>query len=147
MGDSLDEKIHDPARLAALRRTNLLDSPPEDAYDRLTRLAASVLHVPAAYVSLVDSDRQFFKSSIGLPEPWASLRETPLTHSFCKHTVATGQPFVVSDARANPLVHDNLAVSQLGVIAYAGIPLTTPEGHTLGSFCVVDGRPREWTEE
>jgi formate hydrogenlyase transcriptional activator len=147
MGDSLDEQIDDPARLTALERSALLDSPPEDAFDRLTQLAASILHAPAAYVSLVDSNRQFFKSSVGLPEPWASLRETPLTHSFCKHTVATGQPFIVSDARTNPLVQDNLAVSQLGVIAYAGIPLTTPEGLTLGSFCVVDGRPRDWTEE
>jgi formate hydrogenlyase transcriptional activator len=147
MGNSLDEQIHEPARLEALRQTAMLDSAPEAAFDRLTQLAASILHAPAAYVSLVDDDRQFFKSSVGLPEPWASLRETPLTHSFCKHTVATGQPFIVSDARANPLVQDNLAVSQLGVIAYAGIPLTTSEGQTLGSFCVVDGRPREWTEE
>ena len=147
MGNDLGSSIHDAARLAALRSIALLDSPPEEAFDRLTRLATRILHVPAAYVSLVDDERQFFKSSVGLPEPWSSLRETPLTHSFCKHTVATGQPFVVSDARVHPLVRESRGISELGVIAYAGIPLTTADGFTLGSFCVVDARPREWTDE
>jgi formate hydrogenlyase transcriptional activator len=142
-----DEETQDGARLAALRRTALLDSPPEEAFDRLTRLATNVLRVPAALVSLVDGDRQFFKSCVGLREPWASLRQTPLTHSFCKHAVASGEPFIVPDARQNPLVKDNPAISELGVIAYAGIPLTTAEGLTLGTLCVVDSRPREWTEE
>ena len=98
-------------------------------------------------MSLVDEDRQFFKSCVGLPEPWSSLRQTPLTHSFCKHAVASGEPFIVTDARQHPLVRDNRAVSELGVIAYAGIPLITSEGHVLGSFCVLDSRPREWTED
>jgi formate hydrogenlyase transcriptional activator len=147
MRGSFEDEIHNAERLAALRRTLLMDSPPEQAFDRLTRLAASFLHVPVALVSLVDGERQFFKSSIGLSEPWASLRQTPLTHSFCKHAVASGEPLIVSDARKDPLVQDNQAVSELGVIAYAGIPLTTPEGHTLGSFCVWDARPREWKEE
>src|SRR5262245_13601668 len=147
MDNSLEEQIRNPARLTALRRTGLLDSPSEEPFDRLTRLAANLLHVPAAYVSLVDGERQFFKSSVGLPEPWSSLRETPLSHSFCKHAVASGEPLVVTDARTNPLVRDNLGVSALGVVAYAGIPLTTDEGLTLGAFCVVDAQPREWTPE
>ena len=147
MGNPLDQQLQDSARLDALRRTSLLDSPPEEAFDRLTRLARSILKVPAAYVSLVDGERQFFKSSVGLPEPWASLRQTPLTHSFCKHTVASGEPLIVSDAREHPLVRDNLAVSELKVVAYAGIPLKTADGLTLGSFCVVDARPRVWTDE
>src|SRR5882672_2323990 len=142
-----EEQIRNAARLEALGRTSLLDSPPEEVFDRLTRLAARVLHVPSAMVSLVDGDRQFFKSSVGVPEPWASLRQTPLTHSFCKHAVASGEPFIVPDARRNTIVRDNLAVTELGVIAYAGIPLTTAEGHTLGSFCVVDTHPRQWTDE
>ncbi|MBZ5637806.1 MAG: sigma 54-interacting transcriptional regulator [Acidobacteriia bacterium] len=142
-----DAEIQNAARLAALRRTSLLDTPPEEAFDRLTRLATTILRVPVALVSLVDGDRQFFKSCVGLTEPLASLRQTPLTHSFCKHAVASGEPFIVSDARRHPLVRDNPAVSELGVIAYAGIPLTTTDGLTLGTFCVVDGSPREWTEE
>jgi formate hydrogenlyase transcriptional activator len=147
MDGSSDDTIQNAARLAALRRTALLDSPPEEAFDRLTRLARSVLNVSASYVSLVDGERQFFKSAVGLSEPWASSRQTPLTHSFCKHAVASGEPFVVSDARENPLVRDNRAVSELGIVAYAGIPLTTPEGHTLGAFCVVDAQPRVWKDE
>jgi formate hydrogenlyase transcriptional activator len=147
MDSSSDDTIQNAARLAALRRTALLDSPPEEAFDRLTRLARSVLNVSASYVSLVDGERQFFKSAVGLAEPWASSRQTPLTHSFCKHAVASGEPFVVSDARENPLVRDNRAVSELGIVAYAGIPLTTPEGHTLGAFCVVDAQPRVWKDE
>src|SRR5678816_2249423 len=142
-----DSELQNAERLEALRRASILDTPPEASFDRLTRLATRVLHVPVALVSLVDGTRQFFKSCIGLPEPWASLRQTPLTHSFCKHAVASGQPLIVSDARQNPLVKDNLAVSELGVIAYAGIPLTTTEGLTLGSFCVIDSKPHEWTEE
>jgi formate hydrogenlyase transcriptional activator len=147
MGSNLDEQLENAARLAALRRTGLLDSPPEEAFDRLTRLAIKILHVSASYVSLVDGDRQFFKSSIGLPEPWASSRQTPLTHSFCKHAVVSGEPFVVSDSREDPLVKDNRAVSELGIIAYAGIPLTTTDGHTLGAFCVTDSQPRQWKDE
>src|SRR5262245_52186332 len=147
MDRTVDEETGNAARLEALRRTRLLDTPPEEAFDRLTRLAAAVLHVPVALVSLVDGERQFFKSNVGLPEPLASVRQTPLSHSFCKHVVASGSPLIVPDARVHPLVKDNRAVTELGVIAYAGIPLTTPEGHVLGSFCVVDTRPREWRDE
>jgi len=147
MGRNEDEQILNAARLDALRRTALMDSPPEEVFDRLTRLATSVLRVPGAMVSLVDGERQFFKSSIGVPEPWASRRQTPLTHSFCKHAVASGEPLIVSDSRRDPLVQDNLGVSELGIIAYAGVPLTSTDGFNLGSFCVMDGRPHEWKEE
>jgi GAF domain-containing protein len=128
MRDHLDEQLQNAARLEALRHTSLLDSPPEEAFDRLTRLARSILRVPAAYVSLVDGERQFFKSAVGLPEPWASLRQTPLSHSFCKHTVASGEPLLVSDAREDPLVRDNPAIPELGIVAYAGIPARRPKG-------------------
>jgi formate hydrogenlyase transcriptional activator len=145
--DKLSEAIGDKARLEALRRTLLLDSPPEETFDRLTRLAAAVLHVPVALVSLVDGKRSFIKSFFGLSGPLAASRQTPLSHSFCKHAVASGEPLLVSDARLDPLVKDNPAVSEFGVIAYAGIPLITSEGHALGTFCVVHGQPHEWTEE
>jgi formate hydrogenlyase transcriptional activator len=141
-----DEKIQDAERLATLQQASLLDTPPEEAFDRLTRLATTLLRVPVALVSLVDGDRQFFKSSTGLPEPLASLRQTPLTHSFCKHVVASGEPLIVSDIRDSDF-KDNPSVFGLGEIAYTGVPLTTTEGHALGSFCVVDTRPRKWTEE
>jgi formate hydrogenlyase transcriptional activator len=146
MGQLVDV-IENEARLEALRRTSLLDSPPEEAFDRLTRLATTVLRVPVALVSLVDGNRQFFKSQCGLSEPLASSRQTPLTHSFCKHSVGSREPLVVADARRDPRFGHNHAFSELGVIAYAGIPLITSEGHALGTFCVVDRRPHDWTEE
>jgi formate hydrogenlyase transcriptional activator len=140
------DTIHDAERIAALHQTSLLDTPPEDAFDRLTCLATTLLRVPVALVSLVDGDRQFFKSSVGLPEPLASLRQTPLAHSFCKHVVASGEPLIVSDIRDSSF-KDNPSVFGIGEMAYTGIPLTTTEGHALGSFCVADEKPRKWTEE
>ncbi|HEX6292396.1 MAG TPA: GAF domain-containing sensor histidine kinase [Herpetosiphonaceae bacterium] len=139
--------VRNAARLAALRRTALLDSPAEAAFDRLTRLATRILDAPTALVSLVDENRQFFKSCIGLPEPWASRRETPLSHSFCQHTIATAEPLVIGDARMHPLVSTNLAIPDLNVVAYAGIPLVTADGQALGSFCVIDSQPRDWTTD
>jgi GAF domain-containing protein len=137
--------LADPARLEALRETALLDSPAEGAFDRLTRLAARLLRAPVALVSLVDVDRQFFKSCVGLPGPFAEARETPLSHSFCQHAVERGQPLVIDDARMHPLVRENAALRDLDVIAYAGIPLRTVDGVVLGSFCVIDHVPRRWT--
>jgi diguanylate cyclase (GGDEF)-like protein len=139
--------LSDAARLATLRATQLLDSAPEEAVDRITRLAARVLRAPTAVISLVDDRRQFFKSQVGLAEPWASRRETPLSHSFCQHAVASGDDLVVEDSRSHPLVHDNLAVSELGVVAYAGVPLVTSNHQALGALCVIDSRPRSWTQD
>ena len=143
----MDLSVHlrDPNRLAALRQLALLDSPAEQAFDRLTKLATQVLHVPVSLVTLVDEDRQFFKSCIGLPEPWTSERETPLSHSFCQHTMTSNGPLVIEDARQHALVRENLAIRDLDVIAYAGIPLVTTDGLILGSFCAIDSQPRGWT--
>ena len=142
-----DTALLAPERIAELHRTLLLDSPPEESFDRLTRLTATVLNAPVALVSLVDSDRQFFKSCLGLPQPWASQRETPLSHSFCQHVVESRRPLVVSDAREHPLLKNNPAIRDLGVIAYAGAPLMTPDGHVLGTLCAIDHHPRHWTSE
>jgi GAF domain-containing protein len=138
--------VRNISRLGALQRTGLLDSPPDAAFDRLTRLASKIIRAPMALVSLVDSDRQFFTSAVGLPEPWKSRRGTPLTHSVCKHVVATARELVVSDARAHPLLCGNMAIQHLGIIAYAGAPLVSADGQALGSLCVIDTKPREWTE-
>jgi hypothetical protein len=137
--------VKDSDRLDALRATGLLDSDITPSFDRLARLASHVLNAPVALVSLVDADRQFFKSCLGLPEPWASEREAPLTHSFCQHAVASREPLLVDDAREHELLCDNLAIRDMGVIAYAGIPLIDSDGHALGTLCVIDSRPRHWT--
>lgn len=136
-----------PERLAALQALRILDTPPEECFDRLTRVASRALGAPVALVSLVDADRQFFKSQIGLAEPWASRRETPLSHSFCQHVVEANAPLVIEDARQHPLVKDNLAIPDLGVVAYLGYPLTDSSGCALGSFCAIDSRARVWTPE
>jgi formate hydrogenlyase transcriptional activator len=143
----LTHVLEDEARLEALRQTALLDTPPEEAFDRLTRLAAAVLHVPVAIISLLDRDRQFIKSASGLSGSLESLRKTPLEYSFCKHPVGSGEPLVVADNRRHPVVGDYPAVTQLGLVAYAGIPLVTSEGHALGTFCVLDKRPHDWTDD
>ena len=134
-------------RLSALHQSGLLDTPPEEIFDQWTKLASKVLKTPVVLMSLVDAERQFFKSQFGLPEEWAAKRETPLSHSFCQYVAASNEPLVISDAREHPLVRDNLAVRDIGVVAYAGIPLTTTGGETLGSFCAIDDKPRKWTSE
>ena len=97
----LSAHVGTPARLAALQAVALLDTPTEEAFDRLSRLAARFLNAPVALVSLVDANRQFFKSCVGLPEPWRSRRETPLSHSFCQHNRIAGQPLLMT-----PVDHD-----------------------------------------
>ena len=138
--------MRDPARLNSLRRSGLLDSAPEESFDRITRIAASALGVPVSLVSLVDADRQFFKSCLGLPQPWADARETPLSRSFCQHVVVGAEPLIIPDARQHPLVHDNPAIGELSVVAYAGIPLKMPDGEIIGSLCAIDSQPRDWSE-
>ncbi|CCE03056.1 HWE histidine kinase domain-containing protein [Bradyrhizobium sp. STM 3809] len=142
-----DRDASAPDRLTALLQTELLDSPPEPGFDRVTRLTTRLLQAPAAIIALVDRDRQFFKSSIGLCEPWASLRETPLSHSFCQHVVSSAEPLVVSDATVHPLVKDNLAIPILGVIAYLGVPLKLQNGEVIGALCAIDHEPRPWSED
>src|ERR1700761_5460624 len=137
----MSDLLRDPARLDALVRSELMDSDPEEVFDRLTRLASKLLGTPVATMTLVDDQRQFFKSSVG-----TDVNQTPLSHSFCKHVVNDAAPLVVSDARLDPRVKDNGAVEDLDVIAYCGVPLTDADGQTLGSFCAIEHQPREWTE-
>ena len=147
MDEDRHKALSDPKRLSALYRTGLLDSPAEAAFDRFTRLASRILAAPVALISLVDQDRQFFKSGVGLREPWRSLRQTPLTHSFCAIVVETLLPLLVSDARTDPRVQGNLAIEELGVVAYLGIPLIALNGDALGALCVIDGVPRKWSQD
>jgi len=141
------EVLEDKARVADLHDTGLLDSPPEEAFDRVTRLASRLLGAPTALVSLIDTDRQFFKSQIGLAQPWAGERQTRLSHSFCQWVVSGGERLVVGNAREHPVLKSNLAIRDLGVIAYAGVPLAGRKGAAIGSFCAIDSKPRQWSAE
>jgi diguanylate cyclase (GGDEF)-like protein len=134
-------------RLAALRATGLLGGTASPVLDRLARLTARLLGVPVALVSLVDDAAQHFPGLAGLGGRAGAGRGTPLSHSFCQHVVATGRPLLVDDAAAHPLVATNRAVAELGVVAYAGVPLRTADGETLGALCAVDTSPARWTPE
>jgi hypothetical protein len=143
--ESIPEPIRDPDRLAALYATELLATPPEEPFDQLACTAAQLLDAPIGLIALVDDDHQFFKSCIGnLPEPWRSTRKSSLYHSFCQHAVALKDLFLVEDAREHPFVKDNPAIQDMGVVAYMGVPLITPDGHAIGTLSVIDSKPREW---
>jgi GAF domain-containing protein len=144
MPEELLTVVRNVARLMSLQQSGLLDSPAEEAFDRFTRLASHILRARTALLSLVDEDRQFFKSAKGLDEPWASRRETPLTHSICKHVVELGTGLAIPDGRVHPSVRDSPAVDECRFVAYAGMPVFSGDGQVLGTLCVMDDRPREW---
>lgn len=130
-------------RLDALNSLDILDTPPEERFDRLTRIANRLFDVPIALVSLVDADRQWFKSSSGL-----SARETPRDISFCGHAILGDGIFVVNDAATDKRFIDNpLVVDQPNIKFYAGCPLTSLNGHKLGTMCLIDREPRGFTKE
>jgi two-component sensor histidine kinase len=132
-------------RLASLQRTALMDAPAEPHLDRITALVTRILGVDTALLSLVDADRQFFASGCGLPEPYATTRQTPHSHSFCKYVVTLNQPFVVTDARIDPRVSENGAVVDIGVVSYVGVPVRDRHGRVLGSLCAIGGTARDWS--
>jgi len=137
--------VSDPARLQALRNTGLLDSAPEEVFDRITRAAADALDAPYAAVTLIDIDRQFFKSTHGMGDSTdPAHRQAPLDMSICQYTVADGSPLVLEDARNDPVFQKHPVVRSGAVIAYLGIPLIDHGGHAIGTLCVFDDKPRMW---
>jgi PAS domain S-box-containing protein len=134
----------DDARIDALRQLELLDTGPEERFDRITRTAASLLEVPIALVDLVDDRRQWAKSAVGFDQGAAEPRQV----SFCAHIVGDAAPLLVPDARADERFADNPMVTgdPPGLRAYYGVPVRGPSGHVLGSLCVADRRPRQLDE-
>jgi signal transduction histidine kinase/CheY-like chemotaxis protein len=130
-------------RLQRLRDVGVLDSSPEERFDRLTRLAKRIFDVPTALVSLVDAERQWFKSKQGL-----DADQTPRSVSFCGHAILGTEIFVVPDARADQRFHDNpLVTGGPRIRFYAGAPLASPEGLRVGTLCVISPRPRQVSRE
>ena len=146
MSDRLSAELSNPARLAALREAARTRPYPHPSFDTVTRVVARLLDVPLALVSLVDDREQFFAGASGLPDELLACRSTPLSHSFCKHVVATKAVLRIPDTRRHAIVHDNPAVEEFGIIAYLGVPVTTSEGHTLGSLAALAPHVREWTD-
>ncbi|WP_412554115.1 ATP-binding protein [Shimia sp. MIT1388] len=138
-----------PADDGLLTDLGLVDAEFESAFDNLTCLTRTVMNVPVAMVSIVQPsrDRQYFKSHLGLPEPWATARQTPLSHSFCQHVRASDQPLVVANAREHPVLKHNGAVDALNIIAYLGMPISLPDGTCIGALCAIDDTPRDWSRE
>jgi signal transduction histidine kinase len=142
---TLQAAISDARRLAAVEATLLLDTPPEESFDRLTRLATRVIGAPVSFLSLVDGQRDFYKSHCGFGEPLASTRQL-LGRTFCHFSLVSDGPLVLDDVTAHAGYADVPTVQTLGIRAYAGVPLITDEGLCLGSFCAVDFAPRLWSE-
>ncbi|GIF22430.1 serine phosphatase RsbU (regulator of sigma subunit) [Actinoplanes tereljensis] len=138
-------RILDPGRLAAVHRTRLLDTGPEEAFDRLTRLAATLLGTPFAFVTIVDDTRSFWKSSVGIDSTDPADRQNTVQQSFCQYVIGSGAELIVTDARTDPRTAANPSIDLMGVAAWAGFPVRSPEGHILGTFCAVDTSTRQWT--
>jgi sigma-B regulation protein RsbU (phosphoserine phosphatase) len=134
-----------PARLAAVRRTGLLDTGPEEAFDRLTRLAATLLGTPFSFVTVVDDARSYWKSSTGVESVDPADRQHPVEQSFCKYVIASDPELIVGDTRRDPRTRDNASIDLLDVHAWAGFPIRSPDGQVLGTFCAWDTVTRDWT--
>jgi PAS domain S-box-containing protein len=133
-------------RIRAVRNSGLLDAKNKTEFDDIIEVVKAGLNCPVALVSILDEHRQVFLAHLGLPEKWAEAAETPLTHSFCQHVVRDKQPLIIGDATLHDLVRDNLAITDLGVISYMGVPVTLPDGMVIGALAAIDGEPRVWTD-
>jgi phosphoserine phosphatase RsbU/P len=138
------DPVLDPGRLAAVVASDLLDTPPELVFDDLTQMAALVAAAPYAFVTIVDDARSFWKSRFGVPAD--GPQQNTVEESFCQYVVRSQQMVLVHDATLDPRTRNNPSVESMGVRAWAGVPLVAPSGEVLGSFCIVDVVPREWTE-
>jgi len=133
--DDVDAEV---ARLAAVHRYGILDTPPEESFDRITSLAARVLDTPVSILSLVDSNRIWFKSHHGV-----DLDEIDRDPGLCASAIVQDEPWIIEDAVTDPRAKDNpLVTGEFGLRFYAGVPLRTSDGHSLGTICVLDFAPR-----
>ncbi len=131
------------ARISALKSLNILDTVTEENFDRITRMASKVFSVPVALVSLIDTDRQWFKSAVGL-----EARETPRDISFCGHAILGDDIFVVPDTLEDKRFVDNpLVTNDPGIRFYAGCPLRSVNHSKIGTLCLIDRQPRQFSDE
>jgi GAF domain-containing protein len=136
--------LNESARLQSLNEHELLDTLPEAVYDDITKIASEITQAPIALITLVDDDRQWFKSKQGMV-----ARETPREYSFCAHAiVAPDEVFIVPDARIDERFHDNpQVIGDPSIVFYAGVPVKDTEGNAMGTLCIIDKQPRELSEQ
>lgn len=135
--------LNEAARMAAVRRYDILDSPPDGAFERITALAARRMRVPIAIISIVDEDRIWFKSHHGLP-----VEQIDRDPGLCSSAILGDVPFIIEDARNDPRSLANpLVAGEFGLRFYAAVPLTTNDGYNLGTLCVIDKEPRPIDQE
>lgn len=141
--DGLPAALSDSARLPAVKATGLLDTGPEAVFEDLATLAARITGSGRAFVTLVDADRSFWKACVGVDAIEPADRQNPVGQSFCHFLVGLdGQPFVVDDAATDPRTEQHPSVGPMNIGAWAGYRLIDPDGHVLGSFCVITDTPR-----
>lgn len=141
----IEEQLSSPTRLVAVAQCGMLDSAREESFDALTQLAARLLKVPISFVSIIDQQRDFYKSQFGLPVELAAQRQLA-GRTFCQFTLVGDEMLVIDDTHAHPGWQSVPTVQSLGVRAYVGVPLKLG-GQTIGSFCVMDVQPRTWTDD
>ena len=143
----LPEVVRRPSRLHALAALEMNAESSAEALDRIAATACRILDTPAVVVNLVGADRQRFVGCSAADPSWASVREMPLTHGFCPFALGAEHAYAFADARADPALAGNPVVEQLGVVAYAGVPLRGAGGEPVGTLCAIDHEPHEWTED
>lgn len=142
--DGLPAALSDRRRIAAVLTTGLLDTEPEQEFDDLADLAASITGCERAFITLVDEDRSFWKSCVGVDLQQTGGRQNPVRESFCYFLVGLGDRFVVDDAAEDPRTRDHPSVAPMKIGAWAGYPILGPGGEVLGSMCVIDKNPHPW---
>lgn len=142
---AIDAAVSNETRLSAVRATGMLDQPNHAVFDELIARASATLKAPITMITLVDEYRDYLVAQLGLPEPMAIKGEITDAPSFCQLTVTQDQPLAITDAQAMPIFQIFPSVSTAGVRAHLGIPLRF-RGQPVGNCCVIDFRPRVWTE-
>src|SRR5262245_46881368 len=146
--DDIDASIpYYPDHQTILRDLDRHDHTPEPSFDRLTRLAATMMRAPIVLLSLLDDSHQTLLSGVGLPADWAPPRTLAWSLPFCQQILATHMPLAIPDARGHPFVATDALLVSLAVAAYAGVPLVVPEGVAIGTLCAIDTAPRAWTDD
>lgn len=141
------ERVADPGRTAAVRATGMLDSQTEAAFDRIALMASRLLEAPFGFVTFVDEQRSFWKACAGVDVADPAGRQSSVSESFCQYVIGLGEALLVDDVRLDERTMHNPSIESMGVAAWAGVPLRSPEGEVLGTVCVVDTDVRRWNDD